>query len=625
MRYKLLILLILGFLLFISPLSFAQDQPVSWEEKYSDEIFTYLLMERVVELKRDWSTQETTHMVAKIQKEGAKSLGEIPIDYDKSFQEVKEIKAFITTPEGKKMRYKSIQDLTPYSGDPLYSDSRTKIITMPDVVPGSIIDWQATIITKKPIIKDTFWDSFDFSFDAPIKSLQYRLIVPKNTPVQIKNYNINIKPQIKEEGDKIIYYWQKDFIDKFEPEEQMPPSDEFIEYVIVSNIKGWEDIANWYWGLINKNLKISSVMKDEVREIIKDKDSPEDKIEAIIKYIRDNFRYVSMGFGYHRHEPHPSDEMFNNKYGDCKDQVLVCMALLKEAGITVYPVLFCDEDSGNPKDNLPMPTHFDHVILRIELKDKAYYTDILAKGYRFDEIPLSLQGGYVFVVNDKGGYFEQLPILDEAENLTSKETKVTIKEDGSALIEIISLWPKRLSIKLREDWKNMTEKQRKEFLESLDETYTAGGKMFERKWENMDSDYGQIKSFIKYERPRWAEVSGDFMSFGAGGYERDRDFLKEKRNYPIMFWSNFLSKVTEIYFIPDNFEIVNCPKNITLKNEFTEFSRNYKIEGQKITEIEITRYKRARLPASDYNKVKEFYNQLAQLTNEKIIIKKKNR
>lgn len=613
------------FIFFIYCFSFAQDQPLSWEEKYSDEIFVYLLMERVVELKRDWSIQEITRMVAKIQKEGAKSLGEIPIDYDKSFQEVKDIKAFITTPEGKILKYKSIQDLAPYSGDPLYSDSRTKIVTMPNVVPGSIIDWQATIITKKPIIKDTFWDSFDFSFDAPIKSLQYKLTVPKNTPVQINDHNINIKPQIKEQGDKIIYDWQKDFVDKFEYEEQMPPSDEFIKYVTVSNLKEWRDIANWYWGLINKNLKISSVMKNKVKEIIKDKHRSEDKIEAIIKYIRDNFRYVSMGFGYHRYEPHPSDEVFNNKYGDCKDQVLVCMAMLKEVGITVYPALFCDEDSGNPKDKLPMPTHFDHVILRIELEDKAYYTDILAKGHRCNEIPLGLQGGYVFVVNDKGGFFEQLPILDETENLTSKETKVTIKEDGSALVEVISLWPKRLSIRLREDWKDMTEKQRKELLESLGEAYTAGGKVFERIWENLDSDYGQIKSFIKYERPRWAQVSGNFMSFGGGAYERDKDFLKEKRNYPIMFWVNSINRKTNIYSIPESYEIVNCPQNIHIQNEFMEFLRIYKIEGQKITEIETFRYKRARLPASDYNRVKDFYNQLAQLTNEKIIIKKKNK
>jgi len=609
-------------LFFILSFSFAYGKSIFWEEKYNDESFVYLLVEHKVELKNDWSTQETIHIVYKIQKEGAKFLGEIPIDYDKNFQEVKDIKAFIITPEGKKLKYKSIQDLSYYSGDPLYSDSRTKVITMPNVITGSIIDWQATIVTKKPIIKNSFWKSFKFSFDAPVKSLKYKLIIPKDIFIEIKNHNINIKPKIEKEKNKIIYTWQKDFLDKFESEEYMPPIDEFFEYVEVSTIQDWQDIAKWYWDLINKNLKISLEMQNKVKELIKDKEKPEDKIEAIAKYIQDNFRYVSMSFGYHRYEPHPSDEVFNNKYGDCKDQVLVFMAMLKEIGLNAYPALFCYEDEGNPKNKLPMPEHFGHVILSIELNNKRYYMDILAKGYRFYDIPLELQGGYVFVINNKGGFFEQLPILDDTESF--KKTRIKIKEDGSALIEVFSLWPKELSIKLREDWKNMSERERKELLERLDEIYTVGGKMLKRKLENLDSGYDRIKSFIKYTSPRWAEVSGDFITFGGGRYSRDFDFGKEERNYPIMFWSNFLRKEIQIYFIPDNFKIVSCPKDIELKSEFMEFKRNYKIEDKKITQIEIVRYKRARLKASDYNKVKEFYNKLAQLTNEKIIIKKVN-
>ena len=52
-------------------------------------------MEREVEVKSDWSVQETTHIVYKIQKESANSLGEIPIDYDRDFQEVKDIKLLL--------------------------------------------------------------------------------------------------------------------------------------------------------------------------------------------------------------------------------------------------------------------------------------------------------------------------------------------------------------------------------------------------------------------------------------------------------------------------------------------------------------------------------------------------
>ena len=135
------------------PFSIAQDKPVSWEEKYSDESYIYTLIENTIEVKQDWSFAEKIHMITKIQKEDAKSLGEIPIEYDKSFQEVRDIKAYIITPGGKKLKYKSIQDLNPYSGSPLYSDKRIKVVTMPNVVPGSVIDWEAALVTKKPIMK----------------------------------------------------------------------------------------------------------------------------------------------------------------------------------------------------------------------------------------------------------------------------------------------------------------------------------------------------------------------------------------------------------------------------------------------------------------------------------------
>lgn len=602
----------------------AQDESATWDAKHADEVYTHLLIERTVELKKDYSSIEKIHIIIRIQKEEAKSLGEIPIDYDRSFEEIKDIKAFVTTPDGKRMNYKSIQDLTPYSGEPLYSDSRTKVITMPNVIPGSIINWQATIVNKKPIIKGAFWDKFDFAFEAPVKSLAYKLIIPRGISIQILNHNTDIKPHIKESNNSLIYSWSDENLAKFEPEEYMPPYDEFYKYVIVSSIKDWSDIAVWYKDLTDKNLKISTAMKDKVSALINGKDNEAQKIQAIMEYIQDNFRYVSMSFGYHRYEPHPTEEVFNNKYGDCKDQVLVFMAMLKEAKITSYPVLYCDEDSGNPKDKLPMPAYFNHAILAIPIDGKTHYVDILQKGYLFNEVPLSLESGYVFVINDKAGYFEQLSILDESENATLKESKIIIREDGSALIETTSQWSKDYSINFRKGWKNMTDKQKAEFMESLDEAHTVGGKMLERKWENLDTEYGKIKILIKYEIPHWTAVMGEFMIFGGQDYERNTSFAKEKRIYPMVFRSNSLNKYVIIYEIPEGFEIANLPKEVHLETEFADFFRGFKINGNTITETGIRRYKHSRLPVADYSKVKDFYNKLSQLTKEKIIIKRKS-
>ncbi|MFZ2938554.1 MAG: DUF3857 and transglutaminase domain-containing protein [Candidatus Omnitrophota bacterium] len=597
--------------------------PPSWEEKYADESSLNFLLERTVELHKDWSSEETLHFITKVQKEDAKDLGEIPIDYDKSFQVVKNIRASVTTPEGKKLQYKFIQDLKPYSGVPMYSNRRTKVITLPAVTPGCTIEWQVTIVDKKSIIRDSFYEYFSFSNGIPRKSLRHTLVIPKGMPVRITHYNTQIKPQVREESGKVIYQWQLENTDKFEPEEYMPPTNEFNEYVSISSIKDWKDIAEWYWGLVTKNLKISQAIRDEVKKITAGKDSDREKAQAVIEFVQENFRYVSMSFGYNRYEPHPSDEVFANKYGDCKDQVLVTMAMLKETGIKSYPALYRDEEEGNPEDKLPKPNYFDHVILALQLGDKIHYTDVLRKGYRIGETPLGIQGGYVFVINEKGGAFSQLPISDDTENYSSQEEKIQIRQDGSAMIEAVSEWPKDFSIETRGKFKRMTEKEKTEFFEVLDGRYNVSGKVIERKWEGIESGYGSVKSFLKYESSQWADVSGDFVSFGAGHYGRDFDFTKKERKYPIVFWSNSLKKTTNMYSVPDSFEIVNIPKDVSLKSKFSEFSRIYQRRGNNIIETEIIVFKRARLPASDYEEVKDFYNKVYQLTNGKIIIKKR--
>jgi len=51
---------LIWFLIFstiISPFSFAQDKPVSWEQKYAEESSLYLLLERAADMHKDWSMQ----------------------------------------------------------------------------------------------------------------------------------------------------------------------------------------------------------------------------------------------------------------------------------------------------------------------------------------------------------------------------------------------------------------------------------------------------------------------------------------------------------------------------------------------------------------------------------------
>ena len=115
----------------LSKIEDKQVNPNAWEEKNSDQPYIGLLAETDTTIHDDWSFDEDYHARVKIQKEAAKNLGQWPIYYNKSREEITDIKAFIETPDGRKLEATDIKDLPAYDQSPLYSDMRLKVIIFP--------------------------------------------------------------------------------------------------------------------------------------------------------------------------------------------------------------------------------------------------------------------------------------------------------------------------------------------------------------------------------------------------------------------------------------------------------------------------------------------------------------
>ena len=61
--------------------------------------------------------------------------------------------------------------------------------------------------------------------------------------------------------------------------------------------------------------------------------------KLIHEFVAKDIRYVAIEYGDSGYEPHHAKEVFVNRYGDCKDQAILLITMLKEAGIEAYPVL----------------------------------------------------------------------------------------------------------------------------------------------------------------------------------------------------------------------------------------------------------------------------------------------
>ena len=596
----------------------------SFEERHKDKSSLFLLFDISLELHEDWSYTSKMRKKIKILKENAKYLGEISIPYERGREKITDIKAYTITPDGEKHRYSSIQEFRTYKGYPMYSDVRVKLITMPQVNIGSVLEYEATITTKRSPIKNAFWDSFYFNHAVPIKELNYTITFPKQFNMQYVEFNLEHKPAITESDSTITYSWHlEDLFTPSEGESYVPPPslDSMKNIIEFSSIKSWSDVSDWYYSLVQKNLNITPLIEKTTEKVIKDHIGIKDKTRAILEYIQENFRYVSMSFGDNALEPHPTNHVFNNKYGDCKDLSLLCMAMLKVAGIKSYVALFKDEFSiSDPRYDPPFPTLFDHVLLLVEDPEGGnFYIDPLLDGYDIGQYPMSYQRAYTFIITGDGGKFDRLPIFDEKRDYSHRKETITIKPNGSGIIEVEALWDLDFSINVRQQFNALDDEQRKKFFETLDTSY---GEVLERKWENFEQKYGRINSYLKYKKEDMYAITDDMIIIDLSNGDRTTDFTEEERKYPIFYPGNSLHERITVYTIPEGFRVSHMPKDLNEDIDFFNLKRQYKHKDNEIVFTATTQCRRKEIPAKDCSKVKVFFDSYYKRTNQRIVLKR---
>jgi len=596
----------------------------SFEERHKGKSSLFLLFDISLELHEDWSYTSKMHKKIKILKEKAKYLGEISIPYERGREKITDIKAHTITPDGEKHRYSKIQEFRTYKGYRMYSDARVKLITMPQVNVGSILEYEATITTKESPIKNAFWDSFSFDYAVPIKELNYTITFPKQFNMQYVEFNLEHKPTITETDSTTTYSWHlEDIFTPSERESYMPPpSLDYIKNVIeFSSIKNWSDVSDWYYSLVQKNLKINRSIEKTTEKVIEDHIGIKNKTRAILEYIQENFRYVSMSFGDNALEPHPTNYVFRNKYGDCKDLSLLCMAMLKVAGIKSYVALFKDEFSiSDPQYDPPFPTLFDHVLLLVEdFEGGNFYIDPLLDGYDIGQYPMLYQRAYTFIITEDGGRFDRFPIFDEKRDYSHRKETITIKPNGLGIVEVEALWDLDFSINMRQKFNALDDEQRKKLFQALDTVY---GEVLERKWENFEQRYGRINSYLKYKKEDMYAITDDMIIINLSNGDRTTDFTEEERKYPIFYPGNSLDERITVYRIPEGFRVSHMPKDLDEDIGFFNLERQYKHKDNEIVFTEIVWFRRKEIPAEECSKVKDFFDSYHKRTNQRLVLKR---
>jgi hypothetical protein len=600
----------------------------AFEGLHKDKNLIFELNESAVKVNKDFSYQLFVKKRAKILNESTiKTVGELSLPYNSSRQAVIHLKAHTIAPDGTIYPAASIQDLSRYELA-MYSDMRVKVISFSRVTVGSQLEYEMIIESKHGPVKGAYFEDYYFNFKIPAKEQNLIFSFPKELDISYKEYDLSYKPEITQDNENITYSWH--LTNKYEEplREGLLPynrDDLLSDAIQFSSIKSWDDVSKWYYSLIEKNLIISDEIARTAKALTKDHKSIRSKTRAILEYLQKDFRYVSMGFGDNSLEPHKTTEVFYNKYGDCKDLSLLCMAMLKASGIDSSIALFNTEDAiTDPGKDLPFPTTFDHVILLVRDPEKGdFFIDSLLDGYDIGEYPFYFQKAYTFVIGKEKGEFKRFPVFPKERDHKESNLIIDIAPDGSSTYQNSSIWDLDFSIKTRNKHKSMSDEKKAHMYEYLENAVAGGGDMLEMSINGLDKNYGPLNSYTKVFKKDEYPIIDNMIIIDLNSYGRGDAFNKKERTYPIFYPFNSLEKTNVRYNIPKGFIVTHLPEDLILDNGIFSLKRTFKKGRGYIIMEEVEQTKRAELPKEQYQQLREFNDALPKKTAQRIVLTKK--
>ncbi|HID55173.1 TPA: DUF3857 domain-containing protein [Candidatus Poribacteria bacterium] len=571
----------------ISPVevsSILKDAPSRADYPEADAVV--LLNKFSQEVGKNGISRFTVHQIIKILTwRGVRRYGQVAIPFNRRYQNIGVNVAKTYLPDGTilKPADDAFTDVTPpgLTEFNLFSDMMWKVITMPGVAPGAVIQYKATIEDIRGNLvegKVWFWGGMSFQGYDPILRSEYDLKVPEGQPVFWKSYNCDLKPQIKREEGFTIYIWRYGRSDALRDEPGMPSREEIVPRFSFSSIKSWDEVAEWFNGLISEAKKAGPQISQKVGELTDGMKDEEEKIRAIYDFVASKIRYVGLELGKGVYRPHPAGDVLENGYGDCKDKVVLMLAMLDVIGVKGYPAMLSPRPEPDADESLPSPGQFTHLIVALPRGEGYLWLDPTAESCPYGDLPFADQGRRAFVIKDDGGWeFAVTPLFPAGRNLLSFRCSLKLMPDGSIRgREILSSRGQQAMIQ-RLAYRYIPQHRLREFLQMDLATRYPGAKVEEVKTDDPHGMRDPFEVNISFSAPQYpirSDGSFTLIMPGYGFSDMAAMVAKESRRYSLDLGYPSLYEREVKITLPPGFKPEKLPEPISLENDLGRFERS---------------------------------------------------
>ena len=359
---------------------------------------------------------------------GAKSIAVQYANYIEALESLELREAYTLKADGRRIPVAESgvrTQLAPGSpGLPMYTDSKRINVVFPDVQAGDsvVLTWHKTV--HKPVFPGHFAQSSVFTPLLPWEDARVTITAPLDRKLQTEAFGP--VQQVSEVDGKRVYVWTYAAPAVVEDHSVLAPIDR-VPRLFASTFRDWADLGQSWAALVEPKLEVTPAIRalaDQITAGIEDKRG---QTEAIYGWVSRNIRWVGLYVGDGSFVPHAAGDVLASRYGDCKDQVVLTIALLRAKGIGAEPALI----HAGPSYKLSGPatySGFNHVITYVPLLD--LYMDTTARGAPFGTLPFALYGKQTLHARLEGAALRRVPALAPGVATMRQRTVATLDGTG---------------------------------------------------------------------------------------------------------------------------------------------------------------------------------------------------
>ncbi|MDH5178120.1 MAG: DUF3857 domain-containing protein [Gammaproteobacteria bacterium] len=361
-----------------------------------------------------------------LNKSAADDYSQISIRFNSYYSDMRLDFARLITADGKVFNVeRDAMKIEDVAENYIFGERKQLTFSLPAIAENTIIEYQLSRKTVRQTMdqywmKQPFFHHFHYSIAKQSLSVertrksQIVLEMPESEYFKYKIVNAGDVVQTKKlPGQRIRRSWTLTNLPKLKLEDGMQTFDKLLPYLDMSTIKSWQDVDKWAAQIYEPVLKPDKKLRALAAEIVKGKKTRKEKIKAVYKYMQDNVRYVGAHLNRGGYTPHQPGIVLKNRYGDCKDQTVLIVSLLRAAGINARPAILRTFPEMEVDKHIPT-MQFSHMITYIP--DEDIWMDTSGSEAQFPGIHTTLETRTAFVIDGKGGQLQQIPASAAALN-----------------------------------------------------------------------------------------------------------------------------------------------------------------------------------------------------------------